>query len=279
MAKRAMKLGGLLPVQGSKRTLAPQLVEWFGSHSSYYEPFCASCAVLLAKPVARQETVCDLYGEIINVIRVVQHRRDDLKSLLDPVLFHEEYLEETAKRWAAVDHRPAADLPDVQRAADFLVVSWFGRNGTVGTRKYRPSFCVRFSDTGGNPAIRWQSVKDSLDAWSKRLQGVVVLNRCAFEVLGQIHDTSGTVIYCDPPYMTKAQAYKHDFTIEQHKRLAATLNRFSEARIFVSYYSDPLIDSLYTGWERRSVIVHKNMSNQDGSSGVKAEEIVWVKRG
>lgn len=42
----------IAPWFGSKRTLAPRIVAELGSHRAYWEPFCGSMAVLLAKPAA-----------------------------------------------------------------------------------------------------------------------------------------------------------------------------------------------------------------------------------
>ena len=58
-----MRINAIVPWFGSKRYLAPRIVEQLGPHRAYWEPFCGSLAVLLAKPVASQETVCDLHAE------------------------------------------------------------------------------------------------------------------------------------------------------------------------------------------------------------------------
>lgn len=57
------KIKALSPWFGSKRNLAPRIVEAVGKHSAYWEPFAGSIAVLLAKPVVTMETVNDLHGD------------------------------------------------------------------------------------------------------------------------------------------------------------------------------------------------------------------------
>ena len=47
------KITAISPWYGSKRILAPRIVELLGDHKMYYEPFCGSMAVLLAKPAAK----------------------------------------------------------------------------------------------------------------------------------------------------------------------------------------------------------------------------------
>ncbi|MFN0195471.1 MAG: DNA adenine methylase, partial [Planctomycetaceae bacterium] len=45
-------IGAIVPWFGSKRNLAPRIVEVIGPHQAYWELFGGSLAVLLAKPVA-----------------------------------------------------------------------------------------------------------------------------------------------------------------------------------------------------------------------------------
>lgn len=65
----------IAPWFGGKRNLAPAIVEELGPHRGYWEPFCGSLAVLLAKPRVSQETANDLHGDLINLARVLQERR------------------------------------------------------------------------------------------------------------------------------------------------------------------------------------------------------------
>jgi len=46
----ASSITALAPWFGSKRNLAPEIVRELRRHSCYWEPFCGSMAVLLAKP-------------------------------------------------------------------------------------------------------------------------------------------------------------------------------------------------------------------------------------
>lgn len=69
-----MKIKSLVPWYGSKRTLAPRIIQQFGPHATYVEPFAGSLAVLLAKPPARHEVVSDLHEDLINLLRVLCDR-------------------------------------------------------------------------------------------------------------------------------------------------------------------------------------------------------------
>ena len=114
---------------------------------------------------------------------------------------------------------------------------------------------------------------DSIRAWHDRLRDVVILRRDAFRVIDAIHDDAGTVVFCDPPYLTKSSAYVHDFAPADHARLATALARFTQARVIVSYYDDERLDELYPGWKRRRIEVSKGLTNTSGN-GKRAVEVL-----
>lgn len=56
------RIKAIAPWFGGKRTLAPEIVRELGEHTQYFEPFCGSMAVLLAKTPSSKETVNDMHG-------------------------------------------------------------------------------------------------------------------------------------------------------------------------------------------------------------------------
>lgn len=275
-----MEITALSPWFGSKRTLAPEIVAEFGPHRVYWETFCGSMAVLLAKAPVVMETVNDLHGDLINLARVVQ---DDE---LGPALYRKlrrTMMSEALHREAAVRHRDRGYMgdvaPDLQAAYDYFLCSWLGRNGVAGTSSYNQGFCVRYTANGGHAAKRWASVTDSIPAWRRRLRNVTILCRDGFELLDRIRDDPGTVIYCDPPYLVKGAKYVHDFKDIDHARLAEALRRFRSARVIVSYYDDPRLQDLYPDWTYRRFEVTKALVNQgmrDQEGRVTAVEVLLI---
>lgn len=249
-----MKIKALAPWFGSKRSLAPTIVELIGKHKAYWEPFCGSMAVLLRKPTCDLETMNDLNGDLINLAKVIQD--DELAYELYDKLFRtlcaERFFLESKERWIST---PCESLlagvdPDIDRAYDFFVASWQGINGVSGTNQCNYAFALRWGVGGGQGAKRWSNVVSSIPAWHKRLQNVMIVQKDAFWLLENIKDEAGTVIYCDPPYFTKSNQYVYDFENEDHARLAELLNRFKHTRVIVSYYDDPKLEQLYAGWDR-----------------------------
>jgi DNA adenine methylase len=228
------------------------------------------------------ETVNDLHGELINLARVVQH--DELSvRLFDQMnrsMMHEGLMAEAEARYLALGNVPAPDVPDLDRARDYMLCSWLGRNGVAGTESYNQGFCVRYTANGGHAATRFQSVADSIPAWWKRLRNVTVMNRDGFELIGRIDDQPGTVVYVDPPYVTKGAKYIYDFERADHERLAQELRRFTKARVVVSYYDHPTVRSLYDGWHFVPCSVAKSLVNQgmrDRTGVVRAPEVLIVR--
>jgi DNA adenine methylase len=271
-----MKVTAIAPWFGGKRTMAPDIVKQLGQHSAYWEPFCGSMAVLLAKPESSHETVNDLHGDLINLARVIA---DDemymrLYDRASRVLCDEERRDESIALL-----RTATDPLD--RAFHYFVIQWMGRNGfsgTVGCEK--SSFAVRWTPNGGHGGQRFASAVDSIPAWHQRLRRLTILQRDAFEVIEKIDDHPKVVIYCDPPYLVKNATYEHDFEVPDHARLAKLLNRFENTRVVVSYYKHAALDVLYPApkWTHLDRTRLKGLHNagKRGSEAKEAPEVLII---
>jgi DNA adenine methylase len=272
-------INALAPWFGGKRTMAPKIIEAIGRHTCYWEPFCGSMAVLMVKPPVAMETVNDMHGDLVNLARVVRDRT------LGPVLYRrlrrtlaaKALLDESAGRWKAYGDSPAPDSPDVDRAYDYFLTSWLGRNGVSGTESYNQGFSLRFTKNGGHSATRWASAVDSIPAWRERLRSVTILNQCGIGLCERIEDARGVAIYADPPYLKKGAKYRHDFTPIQHVRLSAALRRFRFTRVVVSYYEHPNLVNLYPGWHKAKVKATKALVSQgmrDATGATEAPEVL-----
>lgn len=268
-----MKIKALVPWFGSKRTLAPEIVRELGEHSAYWEPFCGSMAVLLAKPRRGHETVNDLHGDLVNMARVIQDSTlgPALYRRLRRVVLHESLLDEV--KMSNSDDR-------VDRAFAFFVASWLARNGTAGTSDYNAHLCVRWTPSGGHGGMRFQHVVQSIPVFRQRLRDVLILERDGFDVIEKIDDVERVAIYVDPPYLVKGAKYVHDFEASDHDRLSALLARFTRARVVVSYYDHPRLAELYPSsrWTKRTIEVSKAMAHQGarGRNDTRATECLLI---
>jgi len=202
-----MDISAITPWFGSKRGMAKEIVRQLGAHRAYWEPFCGSIAVLLAKPRGGHETINDLHADLMNLIRVLANEESAVRiyRMLARTLMHEEQFAESAS-WLS-QHPAPGDEPDLQRAYHYFVNAWQGRNGFEGTVQSKPAFTVRWTSTGGHEGKRFRSAVESIPGWHERLRGVTILRRDGFAVLEKIEDREGTVVYCDPPYLNKSVQY------------------------------------------------------------------------
>lgn len=275
-----MLITAIAPWFGGKRTLAPRIVAELGPHSAYWEPFCGGLAVLLSKPESSHEHVNDMHADLYNLARVIadESMSVELFGRLRRTLCHERIHEDCK---AEVLGGQCDRIPSVDRAYAYFVMSWFGRNGVSGTENCNQTFARRWTPHGGHGGKRFRSAVDSIPEWFERLRSVVILNDDALEIIGNIDDHSATAIYCDPPYLVKGARYVHDFTPEQHEKLAALLQRFTKARVVVSYYAHPALDELYprSRWTRVEIEVTKALVNQgmrDRGGATKATEVLLI---
>lgn len=295
-----MKIKALAPWFCASRTLAPIIAKEIGRPRLFWNEFAGSLAVTLAMRPCPCETVNDLHGDVINLARVVQN--DDLAVKLfertSRTAMHEDLFHECAERFRAHGNAPADDAPDFERAYDYLVSSWLGRNGVAGTNSYNQGYCLRFTANGGHAAKRFRSVVESIPAWWDRLRNVTITNRNARNTIPRIDDHETTTVYLDPPYVEKGASYVHDFApasptakgakkkprtsddLMTHAELAGLLRRFKRARVIVSYYDHQLVRELYAGWTFVECRITKSLVNQgmrnNETGAPKAPEVLII---
>jgi DNA adenine methylase len=270
----APKITAIAPWFGAKRNMAPRIAAELGPHNGYWEPFCGSMAMLFAKEECRSETVNDLHGDLINLARVIQHPTQGaaLYRRLRRTWFCQELHRECQ------ESLKTATEP-VDRAFLYFVKSWQGMSGISGRKRAESKLCIRYTNTGGDPAVRFSRAVESIPAWRRRMRGVRILNEDAFKMLSKIEDAADCVVYADPPYYRKSSAYLHDFKVEQHAELATLLGRFKKTRVVVSYYCEPEIRELYRGWTfvdcaTRKALAHQGMRDMKGT--IEAPEILII---
>jgi DNA adenine methylase len=269
-----MKIKAIAPWFGSKRTLAPIIVEELGKHRRYLEPFCGSMSVLLAKPESRMETVNDLHGDVVNLARVCADTTlgTQLYRRARRLLTSDDLLAEYDNKIRDGDW--SVDEVNLDRALAFFISSWMGRNGEVGLVKSERGryLSVRWTANGGDPATRYASAVTSIPEWRRRLRNVTILRRDAFTILEKIGDDAVTAVYVDPPYLIKSDRYLYDFSDgfmgeDDHARLAKLLGRFKHTRVVVSYYAHARLQELYPGWTVRDCSRSKNLAALKGRVG------------
>jgi DNA adenine methylase len=274
---------------GGKGGNAGKLAKWIVSlmvpHLTYAEPYCGTCAVLLARdPNDRRlwvgdtsssrgvcEYVNDLDRHLTNFLEVLQSRDgEELIARLQGVGMNEWLWEEAGKN---LEQHPDATPLD-------LAEWWY-----IFCRQSRDDNLKDFAGdksnrTRGGKAENvnaWQTaVHETLPTVRARLLNVMVRCMSALDFIRK-YDSPQTLFYCDPPYphsaRTSANDYQHEMTEADHVALLELLRRV-QGRVMLSGYANDLYDSLLPGWHQ----VGMPTKVQTGSAEKKSDrvEVLWL---
>ena len=247
---------------GGKWMLAPWIIEHFPEHRSYVEPFGGGGSVLLRKPRSFGEVYNDVDDEIVNVFRVLQKKHRALQRLLKVTPF--------ARAEFDLAYKPVKD--PVERARRTIVRSFLGFSAVNVSRKSKSGFRGSPQACHTHPAADWIGYPALLDQFAERLQGVVLENMEAVDLMGRL-DSQTTLFYVDPPYVhgsrVESKGYRFEMTDQDHGKLLAALSGL-KGMVVLSGYDHPLYDGLEdSGWtkvEREALAM----------AGAKRTESLWL---
>lgn len=238
----------LLRWHGGKWILAPWIISHFPKHRVYCEPFGGAASVLIRKERSYAEIYNDLDDDVVNLFRVLRSTRAD--ELLDWIA-HTPF-SRTEFKCAYED----SDDP-VEKARRLIIRSFMGF-GSDGHNGARPTgFRANSNRSGTTPAHDWAGYHEALELIIWRLEGVVVENRPAIDVMAQC-DGEDTLHYVDPPYVweTRSKAknssrknYRHELSNADHEKLLNFLAGL-KGMVVLSGYPHPLYDDILSGWGR-----------------------------
>lgn len=259
----------LLRWHGGKWLLAPWIIEQFPPHRTYVEPYGGAASVLIRKDRAYAEVYNDLDDDVVNLFRVMRSSREVAYDLVYR-LIHTPF--------ARTEFRDAylASEDPVERALRLIIRSFmgFGSDGHNGARM--TGFRANSNKSGTPPAHDWANYSEGLELIIWRLEGVVIENRPALEVMAQ-HDSAETLHYVDPPYVHETRSkphssarknYMHELSNADHEELLAFLCTL-KGMVVLSGYPHPLYDNALSGWtrlERRALA--------DGAR--ERTEVLWI---
>lgn len=231
----------LVRYHGGKWELAQWIIAHFPPHRIYVEPFAGGASVLLQKERSYAEVYNDLDGEVVNLFRVVRDRSADLIEVIERTPFsRDEYFGAFEK----------SDEP-LEWARRTVIRSHMGFAGTAihgKTTGFR-SFSM---NSGSHPASQWRVLPEHVASIVERLQGVVIENRDAFEVISQ-QDTEETLFYVDPPYVKatrdKGSDYRFELNDTQHSTLLDALDGV-RGMVVLSGYPSEMYDQRLSAWNR-----------------------------
>lgn len=238
----------ILRYHGGKWLLAPWIISHFPPHRVYVEPFGGAASVLLRKPRSYSEVYNELDGEVVNLFRVCREQPDDLIRALQLTPFaRDEFLE---------SYEPAPP-GSVEQARRTVARSFMGF-GSAAASGAKTGFRANSNRSGTTPAHDWANFPQAMRLTIARLQGVVIENKDALDVMRQ-HDSPQTLHYVDPPYALSTRSmrnlyckkgYRFELTDGDHFDLAVVLHSLKGAVVVSGYACDLYDDRLFRDWKR-----------------------------
>lgn len=257
-----------LRYHGAKFRLAPWVQRFFPPHQIYVEPFGGAAGVLLQKDRAYAEVYNDLDGDVCNFFRVL---RDPMQraALVEACQLTPYARDEFVGAWAPTDDA-------VERARRTAVRAQMGF-GSSGATKGQTGFRIDTRRRHGTAQHNWSAYPAAIAAAGLRLEGVMIEQRPAIEVMRQ-HDGDTTLHFVDPPYLHSTRklsggraCYRHEMTEAQHVELLDVVREL-RGMVVLSGYPSPLYAGALTGWTS-----HQTSARISAGRGTALRtECVWI---
>lgn len=235
---------------GTRGTVADLVASHFPPHRIYVEPFGGAASVLMRKERSYAEVYNDRWGGVVRVFRTLrdQQKGQQLEKALRFTPFARDEMDmTTAEHMADIED-------DVEFTRRIMLRSFAGFGSAASNPAYNTGFRANANKAGTTPAHDWKNYPDVVPAFVERLQGVVIENRDALEVMAQ-HDTPQTLFYVDPPYVhstrspkrRRAREYAFEMDDADHEALGAALHALCGMVVLSGYHSE-LYDRLFKDW-------------------------------
>lgn len=261
----------ILRYLGGKWKLAPWIIGHFPPHRVYVEAFAGAASVLLRKPRSQGECLNDINGDIVSLFKVLRDRATaaELCRLLGTTPF------------SRVEYDGAFVKSDdpVEAARRLIVRSFMGHGSSSAISERTTGFRASMVNRGGAlPAGEWPRLPPALEAVTERLQGVLIEQRPARQIIER-YDSPDALFYLDPPYMHGTRsprrkggkmfhAYANEMSDADHAELLASLPAL-KGMVVLSGYHTPEYDAALQGWRREEIGTHA-----DGA--LDRTEVLWI---
>ena len=187
-----------LRYHGGKWKLAKWIISHIPPHRIYTEAFGGGASVLLQKPRSYAEVYNDKWGVVVNVFRVLRDKEqaEELERQLRLTPFARDEFNLSSKLNEIKD--------PIERARLTIFRSFSGFGSAAINGEHATGFRANSNRSGTTPAHDWANYPKHINDFVERLQGVVMENRSAMDVI-TAHDSQETFHYVDPPYVHSAR--------------------------------------------------------------------------
>lgn len=232
---------------GGKFRLAPWIVAHLPPSRCRVEAYAGAASVTLAAAPAPIEVINDLDDRIVTVFEVL---RD---PVLAAALAERIRLTPFSRTEFETARQPATDPVEIARRTIYRSFGGFGAGSA--NPDFRTGFGGRAATQRRHPARSWAAYPDAVDAFTRRLQGVVIECRPAVDVIAA-YDQPDAVHYLDPPYLPTTRrpgkargVYRREMTEADHRALLDVLtDRTLRGMVVLSGYGSDLYSDALAGW-------------------------------
>lgn len=247
---------------GGKYYLAQEIISRIPAHHCFIEPFSGSGQVITQKTKSKVEVINDIDNDLINFLMVLRNQKDELIEALSTL--------PTSRFLTELWMREPMPEESFERAVRFYYIL---RQTIVPANNIKSGWR---SGKIKNTAFDYQNAVARLDAFEGRLRNVMI--ECLdFREIIKRYDSPESYFYIDPPYVGRESYYKGGFSESDHIELAEML-RTIKGKALVSYYPDPLIDSLYSDWriEKTDALVGAGVCKAERGQKKKKETELFI---
>lgn len=271
---------------GGKGRVLSDLLPVLPKGNCLVEPFVGGASVFLNTEY-NHYILCDINPDLINLYRVARSNPDELISLSRDLFKRRNTGDDYAKLRAMFNHpkgrRLRAPFASVARAAFFLYLNRHGYNGVV---RYNLKGEYNTPYGKGKDKETQYLPETEIRLFSEKANDTAAVFFCwdFTETVVSPLLTSGSVIYCDPPYLPVSetanftQYHIGPFGEAQHRQLAATLmkaNRETGASVVISNSDTPLTREIYKDFRFQEIAVQRSIS-ANTQKREKANEVIGV---
>jgi DNA adenine methylase len=216
----------------------------------------------MRKPRSYAEVYNDLEGEVVNLFRALQDKTKAIQL--------ERLLKLTPFARGEFDLAYETTSDQIENARRLIIRAFMGFGADANNKENgKTGFRANSNRSGTTPAHDWASYPKQIEYFCERLQGVVIENRYALEVMDQ-HDLEETLHFLDPPYVhetrSKNHLYRHEMNDADHLKLIDQIKSLKGMVVLCGYEND-----LYEKLNWKTV---KRKAFADGAR--ERTEVMWL---
>lgn len=234
--------------------MAKKIIERFPTHSTYVEPFCGSCAVLLQKPISKNEIINDKDTAVVKIFSALREHPLELAAMIWATPYSK----------ANREHIPINELEasclEMAKAKQF-----YSGNQNTST------FSLDFGHANKSKASVWAEWHERVFPAAARLKAVQILNEDAISVIERFKDQEGALIYIDPPYVGHENEYRCAVNYDDLIQICSN----ARAKIVVSEFKNGA-DKWPGSWRREIIeTVGRSRTGKHGSAKKNTEYLIF----